>query len=172
MSQNSPTSCPGENPGRPLSDLGYRFEEQAVLTLSRYYFASFAAPQSQGWLGAVRTSKELFGSKAGPNVAVGVLEAVQAMRSTRQSCFVFNSPQCPCCANYVTSHEQSFMSTLRALARRNHEAATAHANLLCEFGDVSDFLSALCALLCILQPDKSDIWRQTELEMEELHALR
>ena len=83
-----------------------------------------------------------FGQARGPQVTVSVLSMVQAMRCTRRSGFHFNSPECEVCSVHVTPHEQGLMSTVRAYARGNADAAHHHATLLCEGNDVTAFLAA------------------------------
>lgn len=143
---HSSQSCPDGPGGAPLDRLAYAPAERAVLTIARHYFASFAAPPSQGWVSAIATGLAQFGEVRGAGIAVAVLGVVQTMRRSRQSAFLFNAADCPGCSARVTGHERLLMSALRACLRGNPEAARAHATLLCEGNEAG----ALVAMLGVL----------------------
>ncbi|MEM9047105.1 MAG: hypothetical protein AAGC92_00170 [Pseudomonadota bacterium] len=132
--------------GTPIAAFAYSDREKAVLAIARYYFTSFAAPEQQGWIAGISTALSRFGDVRGPEIAVAVLAAVQTMRRARLSTFRFNAPDCPVCATYVTPHEQTLMSALRAIARYRYEAAQGHAALLCESNESRPLLNALDTL--------------------------
>ncbi|MEM9248847.1 MAG: hypothetical protein AAGB05_09155 [Pseudomonadota bacterium] len=140
-----PESC-GVNRGILRQELGYSEAEEGVLTIARHYFNTFACPERHGWIAAIAAALQDFDDAHGPEVAVAVLAAVQAMRRTRYSTFRFNNPDCAVCARYVTPHERAFMASLRAVERGRTADAAAHAGLLCEGNDVRGFLSALDVL--------------------------
>lgn len=143
---SSDTGCGLEGRGTPIASFAYTDQEKAVLAIARHYFTSFAAPQCQGWIAGISYALCEFGDRRGPEIAVAVLSAVQAMRQARRSTFCFNSPDCESCAAHVTPHEQTLMSALRATAGQRHEAAQGHAALLCEGNPVAPLLRALEAL--------------------------
>ncbi|WP_425052779.1 hypothetical protein [Psychromarinibacter sp. S121] len=129
--------------GEPVDRIGFTGREMAVLTVARHFFSSFAAPERQGWIAAFSSALASFGHGEGPNNAVSILCAVQAMRSARRSTFSYNNADCGNCARFVTGHERSFMAALRSTIQGRPEAARAHAALLCEGNDADHFLRAL-----------------------------
>ncbi|MEM0936028.1 MAG: hypothetical protein AAGJ91_09005 [Pseudomonadota bacterium] len=140
---NTDRTCGIEDPGHPISDLGYGPRECAILTIARGYFSSFASPERQGWTFAIYHAVNAFGEARGPDVAVAVLSVVQCMRQARTSVFRFNSHECRRCAAHVSGHEQMLMAAMRAAARGRMDAASGHATLLCEGSDVQKLLRAL-----------------------------
>lgn len=131
----------GHDPaGTSLDRLGWPARDIALLTIARHYFAAFARPEGQGWVGAISTALLHFGDEAGPGIAVAVLGVVQTMRRARQSCFSFNPASCPDCAARVTGPEHQLMMALRAACRGRPEAAAAHAAILCEANDAAPLI--------------------------------
>jgi hypothetical protein len=145
-------ACAHHGPGASVVDLGYDEIDQQILALLRHYFSSFAAPERQAWVSAIAAALRDFGETRGPEIAVGALSAVQAMRRARRSTFRFNSPGCPNCARHVTDHERLLMTVLRETARDRPEAAAAHATLLCEGNDAGRLTAALETLVRLARP--------------------
>ena len=135
-------SCRDAARGTPISTLKLEVSEFAVLTVARYYFATFAGIANNGWLDAITTSLNAFGHDEGPHASVAILSAVQTMPCARMSMFHFNSATCPQCSVFVSNHEKAFLHTIRNLGRGEEEAAAAYAFLLCEGNDTKAFLQA------------------------------
>jgi len=142
MTESTP-SCPGRMRGDPIAALGYTSVEMSVLAITRHYFASFAAPERQGWIAAIAAALSSFGDDRGPDVAVAVLSVIQSMRRTRRSVFCFNAADCVGCSRFVTGHERLLMSTMRAVLRGRTEAAQAYATLLCEGNDTRPLIATI-----------------------------
>jgi len=139
-------TCDVSPRGAAVSQFAFTAEEWAVLQIARHYFASFAAPASQGWLRAIATALEAYDHETAPHVAVAVLGVVQTMRQTRRSVFGFNSPDCIACCRHLTLAERSLMNAIRSAARRQDDRARAHAAFLCEGNDTRAFMRALDTL--------------------------
>jgi len=154
MSRES-DACAHHGFGAAVGELGYDEIDRQILAILRHYFTSFAAPERQGWVSAIAASMRDFGDARGPEIAVAVLSAVQAMRGARRSTFRFNAPGCPNCARFVTDQERLLMTALRETARGRPEAAAAHAGLLCEGNDTARLLHALDTLARLARPPAS-----------------
>lgn len=133
-----------------LAEAGFDPVEHAVLTIVRYFFQSFAFPQSQAWIAAFAKSQALFppgmAKARAPEVAVAILGAVQAMRGTRISGFRFSNPDCPGCARVLGAHERHFMEVFCALRRGARTRAHTAAMLVCEGNPADAFLTAMSDL--------------------------
>ncbi|BAQ67730.1 hypothetical protein NHU_00561 [Rhodovulum sulfidophilum] len=138
---------------RPLAEAGYDPSEHGVLTVARYYFQSFAFPNSQAWINAFAKAESLFPpgmARAGASeIAVAVLAAVQQMRAARGSGFRFSNPDCPGCARILSPHERQFMEVLVALRRGRRSRAHAAAMLICEGNASETFLVAMSDLAAL-----------------------
>lgn len=129
-----------------LSESGLDRDEQILLTIMRYYFQSFAMPQSQGWMQAIRVGYEAFPEKEAANLTMAVLAVVQTMRSSRQSGFQFSNPDCAHCARTLSGDERQLMGTVASTRRGQRSRAHTHALLLCEGNDTEQFLNAVTDL--------------------------
>lgn len=129
-----------------VADLRLTLEEQIALTLARLFFQSFAGARSDGWVAAMAEAEARFGHRDGPIVAARLLAALQAIRQSRRSVFMFNSPACPGCAAIATEHERRMMRALSALRRGEVTAARAEIVMLCEGRGDDRVLRALTAL--------------------------
>lgn len=147
-------SC-NRNRGEPIASLAYSREDIAVLTIIRHYCTSFAIPDRQSWIAAISGAMADFGGTRGPDIAVAALGVMQTVRRSRRSDFIFNTADCPTCATFVTGHERLVMSILRATARGQTAAATAHATLLCEGNDPAAVVMAVDMLQDKLAPTRS-----------------
>jgi hypothetical protein len=130
----------------PLAELRFDEAEQAVLAVARHYFRSFAAPDTQSWIGGIGAALSLFDHARAPQVAVATLGAVQSMRRARRSRFHFNDPGCAHCAAGVTAHERGFLGTLACMRRGACDRASGHAVILCEGNDHVAFLRTMGTL--------------------------
>lgn len=117
--------------------------EENTLEFARYFFVSFAHPESQAWVDAFWEAEQNFPPPFGATIAHALLIAVNEMRGQRQRPFEFRNPNCPNCSRDLTNEERYLMSTLRAIREGNRSQATTHALLLCESDDTAGFLGAL-----------------------------
>lgn len=131
---------------RYLSELGLALEEEITLTIARLFFQSFASPEGNTWIAAMAEAEGRFGYRDGPIVAARLLAALQAIRRSRTSTFMFNSPVCPCCAAIVTEHERRLMGALSAIRRGDRGTARIEVMMLCEGNRLEVVLAALAAL--------------------------
>lgn len=129
-----------------LAELRLTPEEQIALTLARLFFQSFAGTRPNGWVTAMAEAEARFGDRDGPIVAARLLAALQAIRRSRRSVFMFNSPACPGCSAIATEHERRMMRALSALRRGKATAAYAEIVMLCEGQGADRVLSTLSAL--------------------------
>lgn len=144
----------GRNPSDKdcyVKDLDLTPSEEAVLKISRYYFQSFACPESHAWIRAMIEAEDRFGYENGPRVAARTLAALQAVRNARQSDFIFNAPDCPGCALIATEQERRMMLSLAAIRRGDVGRARMEIMMLCEGTGVSYVLSAMGAVSRVLR---------------------
>ena len=130
------------------------FTEDTLLTASRYYFQSFACPETHGWLQALSITQVHFGDTMGPAIAVKLLTAMQAMRCSRKSMFQFNAPACPCCAEILTEHERRFMTAIQAMRIGDLNTVRLEIMLLCEGFESEHVVDAFRDLNSVLPPRK------------------
>ncbi|NDW00921.1 hypothetical protein [Salipiger sp. PrR002] len=130
-----------------ISDLtGLGRHDLTVLMIARYFFQSFAHPQSEGWLRAMSGAEQVLGPQEAPEVVFAVLRAVQEMRHARRNPFNFSNPDCPGCAARLCGHERLFLNIFRAMRRGRQGDAEAHALLLCEGNGVQRLIAAMGVL--------------------------
>ena len=129
-----------------LTDLSLAWDEEITLTLARFFFSSFAQPNSMGWISALAEAEARFGHTHGPQIAARLLAALQSIRRARKSVFMFNSPCCPGCASVATEHERRLVTAIHAI--RSGDIGKAHLEILmlCEGSQVETVLIALSAL--------------------------
>ncbi|MEM9707545.1 MAG: hypothetical protein AAF871_02045 [Pseudomonadota bacterium] len=138
--------CCGRGPSNKESSIdgaGYDGIETAILEVARFYWQTFAMPETQSWLMAHHRSEVRFGQEMGGLLGLDILSAVQAMRMARTSCFKFNNPGCPHCAEIVSEHERQFMNVLQSIRAKRMGATITHAMLLCEGNDASAFIQRM-----------------------------
>lgn len=129
-----------------LSEAGYDDIEEAILTIARYYFQTFALPQTQSWLAALQVADTRFPGTSSAGIAMDILAAVQAMRMSRSSPFRFSNPACPGCSQIIGEHERQFMCVVQAARRGQMGSARTHAMLLCEGNDTEALIARMVAL--------------------------
>lgn len=139
-----------------IQEAGYDSVETAVLEVARYYWQTFAIPQSQSWLGALQRSETCFPGLNGVEVGLETLASVQAMRMSRISCFNFNNPGCPDCSRIVSEHERQFMNVLQAIRMGRIGAAKTHAMILCEGNETDALIRRMIELAKALTPDATE----------------
>ncbi|MEM6621889.1 MAG: hypothetical protein AAF674_06635 [Pseudomonadota bacterium] len=157
---NGSESCPDRTPSEKevsATDAGLDGDERSVLEISRFYFMSFASPDSHAWMVAIGRARNRFAESAAPSIAVSILEAVQSMRCSRISTYIFNSPTCPCCSEILSEHERQFIGILVATRCQRRSEAHTHAMLLCEGNPVEDLLERMKSLARLLGPRSEPI---------------
>ncbi len=127
--------------------------EAAILTISRYYFQSFAVPESQAWTEAMRFAEAKFGDTLGGIINLRLLKVLLAIRGSRKSVYRFNSTICPTCSGIVTEHERRFIVSLQSLRTQKAGRASSELMMLCEGNDIGPTIDALHELT-ILLPEK------------------
>jgi len=140
-------SC-GREPGEKectLVSLGLDRIEAQLLAIARHIFQSFATPGTQGWLNGLGRAEYAF-CFDGPQLFARVVEVLQAVRMSRTSCFIFNSPMCPCCANVVTEHERRLILALAAMRRGQIGRVRTELMMLCEGAETGAVIHALMTL--------------------------
>lgn len=139
----------GENE-TPVAAYGYSDLELVILAVARFYWQAFAVPESQSWLLASDTCRRTFPEDVACRIATAVLDSVLAMRRSRSSCFHFNNPNCPGCAEILSEHERQFMNVFSAVHAHRKGPARTHAMILCEGACSDDFLASLAELSSML----------------------
>ena len=121
-------------------------EEFFVLTVARYFFQSFADPQTEGWTRAMLGAESWLGRDAAPELVHAVFHVIQKMRCARRSTFQFSNPDCPHCAATLCAHERLLLNACRSMARGRPEEAAGHAMILCEGNDTGPLLEEMLRL--------------------------
>lgn len=130
-----------------VADAGFDIVETAVLEVARYYWQTFAQPDTQSWFYALQRAEHSFGGGRGGEIGLEILAAVQAMRMIRMSCFRFNNPTCPGCSAIMSEHERQFMNVFRAMRDGRPGLARTHAMLLCEGNDTDPLIDRMGELV-------------------------
>ncbi|QBX99990.1 hypothetical protein E2K80_03935 [Rhodophyticola sp. CCM32] len=119
-----------------------RFEAD-ILSVARCFFQTFASPERQTWVQAFGMAQTLFPGLDGANLAIGVLNVVQAMRVSRSSVFTFSNPYCADCARILSDGERQLTSALYAVRLGHRSTAHIHALILTEGGETERLIYAL-----------------------------
>lgn len=135
-----------------FSEAGYDDIEESILTIARYFFQTFALPQTQSWLAALRLADIRFPDTSREEIAMDVLGAVQSMRMSRSSPFRFSNPALPGCSQIISEHERQFMCVFQAVRREQMGPARTHAMLLCEGNDSEAFITHMVAVAASTAP--------------------
>jgi len=147
---------------KSLEAAGYDPIEHAILEISRFFFQTFAVPQSQTWLLALQCAELRFPRDVSAQICFDILAAVQAMRVSRVSSFCFNNPTCPGCSKIVSEHERQFMGIFSAIRGRRMSEAQTHALLICEGNDTKRLfhrMTALASSTCQNEKDQGSVYR-------------
>lgn len=131
----------------PLADLAPDRFARLTLALLRHHFQTFAAPESHGWLSALRTAAAQVGPDAAGGLCHDVVVLVQALRGARRAPFHFNPEGCACCRDWLTAEERQLMELLEALRRGQTGRARMLVQLLCDGVPDDDLLLAAAAFL-------------------------
>ncbi|MEL6953382.1 MAG: hypothetical protein AAFN09_00125 [Pseudomonadota bacterium] len=152
MSEPDPDPCcgrPVEDKDSLRAEAGLDTAEHGILDIARFYFSSFAHPDSQAWMAGLDTAQALFGDD-GPRIAARVMDVLRAMRCARRSTFMFNAPTCPGCSRILTEHERRLIQGFAALRRGAMGQARVEAMMLCEGNPTGALLDAMQALADVL----------------------
>ena len=164
----------GRRPGPKdcnIEDMGLTLSEVAVLRIARLYFMSFSGYSDTAWIGAGTEAQAVFGEVRGSLVAAGVLGMLNAIRRSRRSTFIYNSPICAFCCTILTEHERRMMTALRAM--RTHEIGRAQVEILmlCEGNGTNVALNAMSALAEVIAEPGSPAHRGTNIHEVRHDAL-
>lgn len=133
-------------PGRPdevhISALSLDPFAELTLALMRLHFQTFAAPETQGWLAALRLATTHVGPRAAGQLCYDLVALVQALREARTSTFAFNADGCACCCVWLTPEERRLMELLDTLRHRQIGRARVVVQMLCD-GAQGDHLTAM-----------------------------
>lgn len=111
--------------------------ETICLKISRYFFSNFANPHSHDWMQAFATGDDSFDHQNGPIIATLINKTIQAIRLSRRSCLIYNSPECPECSEILTEHERHIITALISMRQHRLERAQLELMLLCEGNDTA-----------------------------------
>ncbi|MEM1312914.1 MAG: hypothetical protein AAGI51_00050 [Pseudomonadota bacterium] len=157
MAGNSKCNGVFEPGDRKLEDLDLGPQVEALLDVMRFYFTSFAHPNSQAWIGALEWSVAATGPRLGPQVAYQAMRLVQALRGSRTTPFRFSSPNCESCRKIVTETERRLIMLVVHMQRGETSAAHAEAMLLCEGSNAGRLLVEADTLARSLQPEATPV---------------
>lgn len=118
-------------------------DAQLVLSLMRWHFQTFASPDSQGWLMAMRVASAHVGPDRAGRLCYDIVALIQTLRCARQTTFAFNGEACACCRVWLTPDERRVMELLDALRAGQVGRARAITQMLCDGICNEDLL--LCA---------------------------
>ena len=158
MSRTHARSCCGRSPEPKemlLAEADFDDVEKSILAIARYFFQSFAAPQSQGWMAALDLAEATFGDPDGPLIATRLLTTMRAMRYARRSLFSFNCQSCETCAAILTEQERRLITALSAVRNGQIGRAQTELLMLCEGNDITQVIAAMTRLSIALPASKA-----------------
>jgi hypothetical protein len=136
-------------PGRPdevhITALHLDPFAQLTLALMRLHFQTFSAPETQGWLMALRLVTTHVGPGKAATLCYDLVALVQSLRSARTSPFAFNPETCASCRFWLTPEERRLMEMLEALRHGQAGRTRAVVQMLCD-GARSDDLIAMAEI--------------------------
>lgn len=138
-----------------LADAGFDHIEVTVLEVARYFWQTFALPETQSWLSALQRAELGFRGPHGADIGLEILATVQAMRTSRSSCFSFNDPRCKGCSAILSEHERQFMGVFRAVRDDRPGQARTHAMVLCEGNDTDALIGRMAELVRVTYQDQA-----------------
>ena len=133
-----------------LTSLQLEATEYAILSAARFFFSSFANPETPSWMTVVIASEDFFPVKDSTRIVQAILVVVHEVRLARKSTLRFSNPHCVDCQNNVTAEERHFISMFRKMSANRPEAAVIHAMLLCEGNQTSSLLESVNKLIQLL----------------------
>jgi hypothetical protein len=98
-----------------LETLGLDSFETGLLAVLRHLLTAYARPESQAWQTAFELAAQRWGLARGPQVAMGLLPVLQALRGARRADFEFANPLCLTCRHYATETEAAFLRMVQAM---------------------------------------------------------
>lgn len=107
----------------PLETLALDPFESGLLAVLRHFLTAYARPELQGWQTAFQLASERWGDARGPQIAMGLLPVLQALRRARRGDFDFANPLCVTCRAYVTGTEAAFLTMLHTMRRDRADQA-------------------------------------------------
>jgi hypothetical protein len=113
-----------------------------TLALMRFHFQTFAAPETHGWLLAMRCATAHVGPSAAGPLCYDIVTLVQTLRSSRSTAFRFNSEGCACCRGWLTPEERQMMELVQALRQRRTGRARTVVQILCEGAQGEQLIAA------------------------------
>ncbi len=113
-----------------------------TLALMRFHFQTFAAPETHGWLLALRCATAHVGPRAAGPLCYDIATLVQTLRSSRSTAFRFNSEGCACCRVWLTTEERQMMELVQALRQGRTGRARAVVQMLCEGAQGEQLIAA------------------------------
>ncbi|MEM7461642.1 MAG: hypothetical protein AAF362_03080 [Pseudomonadota bacterium] len=140
--------------GSDIVDSHFDELERSILYISRIFFVAWSAPGKCSAENAFELAVAIHGETNGLQIAYGVMNAVKAMRISRNSVFKFNNPYCACCKKRVTECEGHFLNAIHLTRHKLHSAAEVEMMILCEGNDASSFseqVNNLCNRLELMQ---------------------
>lgn len=114
-----------------------------TLALMRFHFQTFAAPETHGWLLALRCATAQVGPHAAGPLCYDIVTLVQTLRSSRSTAFRFNSEGCACCRVWLTPEERQMMELVQALRQRRTGRARTVVQMLCEGAQGEQLIAAI-----------------------------
>jgi hypothetical protein len=99
----------------PLETLGLDAFETGLLAVLRHLLTAYSRPESQAWQTAFEIAAQRWGLARGPQVAMGLLPVLQALRSARRADFEFANPLCRTCRHFATDTEAAFLRMVQAM---------------------------------------------------------
>lgn len=146
--QRPPTSCGRDTGVREIAlhEAGFDDVETNILHLVRFFFQSYAVPNSQAWMSGLDLAEQIFGDVEGPSIALRIVDVLRGVRYARRSTFMFNSPTCACCAAHVTEHEGRLIRAIANVRRGRMSPARTELMMLCEGHDTAYVIGAMVRL--------------------------
>ena len=134
-----------------LTSLQLEATEYSTLSAARFFFSSFANPETPSWMTVVIASEDFFPVKDSARIVQAILVVIHQVRLSRKSTLRFSNPHCVDCQNNVTAEERHFISMFRKMSANRPEAAVTHAMLLCEGNQTSSLLDSVNKLITLLE---------------------
>jgi hypothetical protein len=116
----------------PVETLGLDPFETGLLAVLRHFLTAFARPETLAWQSAFTLATERWGEARGPQIAMGLLPVLQALRGARRGDFCFANPLCVTCRAYVTGTEAALLQMLQAMRRDQTDLARGAVLMLTE----------------------------------------
>ncbi|MFN3994360.1 MAG: hypothetical protein ACK4IU_15795 [Tabrizicola flagellatus] len=127
-----------------------------TLSLLRWHFQTFAAPDSQGWLRALHCATAHVGPRAAGALCYDLVAVVQALRGTRISSFRFNAESCAGCRVWLTPDERRLIETIDAVRAGRLGRARALGQMLCDGNPAEDLIAMTAVYLRRHTPEVSE----------------